>query len=97
MVELKTHKGKSIPYSAMKQLDELVDYGDKYAIKCVFVLNFRDLNETYMIEAITLKGLQIMYDRKSFALDNVRAVGKLISQRLKRVRYRYLLDDTFDN
>lgn len=96
MTELKSHKGKSIPYSAMKQLDELFEYFGKYEmIECTFILNFRDLAETYKIDVLDLKTIQVTHERKSFSIEHIREYGTLIEQKLKRVRYSYNLDNVF--
>ena len=97
ILELKTHKGKSIPYSAMKQIEQLYKLQEKYEyIDCSFIINFRDLNKTFIINVIDLIEIQKHnLDRKSFAYKDIEMFGILIEQKLKRIRYKYLLDDVF--
>ena len=97
MAELKTHKGKSIPYSAMKQLDKMIEYQNKYEyINCIFIINFRDLNKTFIINVLRLDLIRSDTDRKSFAYDDIKEWGVLIPQKLKRIRYKYDLEEYFE-
>lgn len=92
-IECKSFKGKSMPYSniANHQLDGLFDMSIEFPVfaQGFFLLNFRDLAETYMINAHTVKALKVMTSRKSISLEEARRNGTLIPQQLKRVRYRY--------
>lgn len=88
--ELKSHKGKSIPFSAIReqQLCKLTVIKQK-GVSCGFIFNFRDLNETYWVEAKKIKGIMEEGERKSISVEWCRTEGIKIEQRLKRTRYWY--------
>lgn len=93
-IECKSFKGKSMPYGNLndvkgKKLDALCDMSSKKNCCGGFILNFRDLNETYWIEAVVLNAIKENSDRKSLSLGEVELYGKYIPQKLKRVRYSY--------
>ncbi len=86
LLELKSHTGKSIPESCLKQRDALarVDYADTFP---AFVCNFRDYSETYIIYAYFVQ--QELTVRKSLSLETCRELGTLIPQKKLRVHWRY--------
>ena len=86
LLELKSHTGKSIPASCLKQTDSLaqIDNVDAYP---AFVCNFRDYSETYLIGAYYVQ--QELTVRKSLSLETCRELGTLIPQRKLRVHWRY--------
>jgi recombination protein U len=88
--ELKSHKGKSIPLSAIReqQLKKLTEI-DKEGVSAGFILNFRDLGETYWVEATKVKGILEKGERKSISVEWCRTEGVRIEQTLKRSRYYY--------
>ena len=92
-IECKSFKGKSIPYSNIKdnQLKDLLSMSVDPPINAqgLFILNFRDLNETYSINAFMVNALIEQGHRKSISIDEARHIGVLIPQKLKRVRYSY--------
>ncbi|SCB92219.1 recombination protein U [Priestia flexa] len=53
LLELKSHKGKSIPFGALQlnQVESLYQYSTIDGVKAGFVFNFRDVNETYFVNA----------------------------------------------
>ena len=93
LLELKSHKGKSIPLSCIrpKQLDGLVKAITK-SVMAGFVLNFRDISETYYVSAEAIDYFVKMETRKSIPLDWVKQFGIHIPQVKKRVRYGYILE-----
>lgn len=93
LLELKSHKGKSIPYTALKQLDKLVEVNNRKLenLKALFILNFADLEETYVIEAESIASIKDSKDRKSLSIEDVREYGYKVDQVKKKVRYRYKL------
>jgi len=96
MIELKSHKGKSVPYDVFKQYDDLVKFQDDYSfIYCGAVFNFSDLEETYLISIDNLKIIKERSNRKSFGYDDVRELGILILQKKKITRWTYDLVDLF--
>lgn len=100
--ELKSHKGKSIPLgkirnSQLKGMRKAHFYSGVY---CGFLLNYRDLEETYLISFADLVGEYYIltnegnYEpkpdgRKSIPVDWSRENGIRIPQNKKRVRYSY--------
>ena len=92
LVEMKSHKGKSIPVSCLKQLPNLLKV-DKAGVVPCFLLNFRDLEETYFIEAKQVS--EGLTGRKSISIAFCRIHGILIGQRKLRVRFRYELTKVF--
>lgn len=108
LLELKTHKGKSIPLakirsSQLKGMEKAVPHRGVY---CGFILNYRDIAETYYISFSELvpeyyiKTDKGEYEpkpdgRKSIPVEWCREVGTQIDQRLKRVRYSYDLEKLF--
>lgn len=92
-VECKSFLGKSIPYSNIKnnQLIGLVEMSVSLPALAqgIFVLNFRELNETYAINAFLINALIESGHRKSISIGEARSTGVLIPQKLKRVRYSY--------
>lgn len=105
LVELKSHKGKSIPLSKIRnsQLTGMRKAHYHYGVYCGFLLNYRDLEETYYI---AFNNLVIKYynitdkgeyepkpdGRKSIPVEWCREVGIRIPQTKKRVRYSYDLE-----
>lgn len=95
LLELKTHRGKSIPFSKLREnqitgMRKAVEYKGIFG---GFIFNFRELEETYYIPID-----QILFymdyqskegGRKSFPIEWVREAGELIPQYKKRVRYSY--------
>lgn len=93
ILELKSHKGKSIPFDCLREnqikgLDFLTTVG---GVKCGFIFNFRDLEETYFIDIKKIVKFIKEGKRKSFPIEWVREEGILIEQKKLRVRYRYNL------
>lgn len=90
MLELKSHKGKSIPFSAFRdvQVTELAT-ACEYGVKAGFVINMRDVEETYFLPAIVVKEYTLTADRVSIPLEYLRSNGTLIKAEKKRVRWRY--------
>ena len=93
LLELKSHKGKSIPYGVIKQLDKLLDVANKKLenLKVLLLLNFADLEETYVIEVESVASIKDSKTRKSLSIEDVREYGYRVDQVKKKVRYRYEL------
>lgn len=91
LLELKTVQGKSIPFTMLKQLDDLIKYNSDI-VNAGFVLNFRKAETTVYIDVEILNQYVNNADRKSVPVDWAVENGVIIPQELKRTRYRYLLD-----
>lgn len=94
LFELKSHKGKSIPFDKLRdnQVNKLYEYTNIKGVICGFIFNFRDIEETYYISAVDIFNYMRDSDRKSFPVDWCREVGIKILQQKKRTRYTYNLD-----
>ena len=96
LFELKSHKGKSIPFSAIvtkptdKRLEKMVEIDKKYPwVKSYIVFNWRDYeNKTLAIRASDVLHYIKTVDRKSIPYDFM-ARGIRIPDRLIRVHYAY--------
>ena len=86
LFELKSHTGRSIPQSALKQVDALAKINNVGTFPA-FVCNFRDYNETYIIGAVYVQ--EELLKRKSLSLDTCRELGTMIPQNKLRVHWRY--------
>lgn len=98
LLELKSHKGKSLPLSCIRsnQLEGLLKAQSK-GVKCYFIVNFRDLEETYIIDAASVDCFINSKTRKSIPVDYFRKSGDKIEQTKKRVRYTYNIKEIFTN
>lgn len=95
LLELKSHKGKSIPFGALQayQIESLHRYSQMDGVVAGFIFNFRDMSETYFVDATLVYQFYHTGERKSFSLEWTREHGLLIRQELKRTRYRYDLSN----
>ena len=91
MLELKSLSGKSLPLQNIRenQIKGLLLCGTKPNVKAGFIINFRDINETYYLPACEVEIFQTQNARKSIPLDYVREFGVLVPQKLIKVKYRY--------
>ena len=100
--ELKTHKGKSIPLAKIRnsQLKEMRKADPYFGVFCGFILNYRDLEETYHVtfhELVTwyyILNAEGDYEpkpegRKSIPVEWCRQYGVRIPQTKKITRYTY--------
>ena len=107
--ELKSHKGKSIPLAKIRnsQLKEMRKAHPHRGVYCGFILNYRDLEETYYIKFLDLLDeyyiLNVEGDyepkpngRKSIPVDWCREIGRRILQTKKIVRYTYDLSNVLE-
>lgn len=91
LFELKSHKGKSIPLDKIRPnqiqgMDKAVQHKGVYG---GFLLNFRDLEETYYISVNLVIEFINRKERKSIPVDYCREVGIKVEQVKKRTRYTY--------
>jgi len=93
LLELKSHKGKSIPLSCIrpKQVTGLLE-AYKKGTNAGYIFNFRDIEKTYYVNANLINAFLVTYDRKSIPLSWIDEMGTLIPQIKKRVRYSYILE-----
>lgn len=95
LVDLKTTLGKSIPFSNFKenQVRELSKAMMHEGIKAGFIINFRDIKETYFVKANDIKYYIAHSERKSIPVDWCRENGIRIWQKKLKVRYRYAVEN----
>lgn len=94
LVELKTHKGKSIPIAKIRPnqiqgMEKATHYEGVYG---GFLVNFRELEETYYITVQDVIQFTQTEERKSIPVEWCRDHGVKIEQKKKRVRYSYDLE-----
>lgn len=91
LLELKTHKGKSIPIDKIRpnQIQGMYKAVQHKGIYAGFLINFRDLEETYYITVQDMVAYINSTERKSVPVEWCREAGVKIEQVKKRVRYSY--------
>lgn len=94
LLELKSHKGTSLPFSCIRknQIEQMANIDHK-KIKAYFIINFREKEKTYAVEAKKLKEYMESTERKSIPIQWCIDNGIMITGIKKKVKYRYLLDD----
>ena len=90
LLELKSHKGSSLPFAAISdyQLKGLSSI-DCLGIKAYFIINMRDKEKTYAIEALKIKTYTETSGRKSIPINFMDSEGIEIKGIKKRSRYEY--------
>lgn len=92
LFELKTHKGKSLPLSCikMKNLEQMIDAEINNGIAAWFLINFRDVEETYAMKASWIANYTHMYpEKKSIPISYVSEKGRRVPHAKKKVYYVY--------
>ena len=94
LLELKSHKGSSLPFAAISdyQLKGLSNI-DYFGIKAYFIINMRDKRKTYAIEALKIKTYIETSDRKSIPISFMDSEGIEIKGIKKRSRYEYDVEE----
>ena len=93
LLELKTHQGVSIPIDKIRpnQIQGMLKAVHHEGVYGGFIINFRDLEETYYISVQRMIDFIVGADRKSIPVEWCRRYGVRIEQVKKRVRYSYNL------
>ena len=91
LLELKSHKGKSVPFTAVRQnqVEGLSKAASYENIVPGMVFNFRDESETYFVPIRHVEYYIAHSERKSFPLNFIREYGIRIWQQRLRTHYRY--------
>ena len=91
LIECKSHKGKSLPLAKIRegQLKAMLKAVAHPGVYGGYIINFRDLEETYYLSAQNVKDFMELGKRKSIPVDFCRQCAIRIPQELKRTRYRY--------
>ena len=97
--ELKSVKGKSIPFSNIKknQIDGLRKACEFRNVISVIIINFRETNQTYAIPIIALTGFMNLTTKKSINITDCESLGVAIESTLKRTRSSYDIREMIDN
>lgn len=97
LLELKSHKGKSLPLAKIRdnQIKGMYIASQHKGIYAGFLINFRDLEETYYITVADMLAFINEKTRKSVPVEWCREFGTRIIQTKKRVRYSYDLRSFF--
>jgi len=98
LLELKSHKGKSIPFDALvknekdTRLQKMVEAEKFPGVKSYIIFNWRDCdNDTFIYSAGTVLSYIENADRKSIPYSMMQG-GFILPDRLIRVRYWYDMD-----
>lgn len=96
LLELKSHQGASIPFNCIrpKQIEEMASI-EHPSIVPFFLLNFRDVEKTYAINASLIKSYIKNSTRKSIPIQFCINKGIEIPGEKKKVRFRYNLEGLF--
>jgi len=98
LMELKSHKGTSLPLSCIRKNQiEGMKKIEHPRIRAIFIINFRDKEKTYAIDAKQLGIFIETTERKSIPIAWCEENGILIDARKKKVRYLYNLEKFFED
>ena len=91
LIECKSHKGKSLPFDKIRkgQIEKLLEDVRYNGVVGGFLINFRELEETYYVPVDNVYQYMQTAHRKSIPVEWCRISGVRIEQRKKRVRYSY--------
>ena len=95
LLELKSHKGKSLPFKKIRknQVEELSKANTYSKVVAGFIVNFRDVDKTYFATAPKVEYFMTHEERKSIPIAWFEENGTLITQRRLKVHYRYGIDE----
>ena len=91
LLELKSTKGKSLPFSNIKQhqIDDLTTASSYLNVKCGFMIEFADLDECYFIDISQFNEFLKGTDRKSIPVDYLQNNAIKIGVVKKKVNRRF--------
>ncbi|ACZ09699.1 Penicillin-binding protein-related factor A, putative recombinase [Sebaldella termitidis] len=98
LLELKTTQGKtySLNKSAYNQLESFKKLGDFENSVKAFIINFRELEKTYLVTTHELEKFLLRTGKKSIKAIECAEIGILINQKKLRTNYRYEIEDIFN-
>lgn len=98
LLELKSHKGKSIPFDALreKQISGLFAEVGRRGVRAGFVFCFSDIEEVYYVKAEDVVSFINSGERKSFPIEWCREHGKRLEGEKARTRFKYNVDKFLD-
>lgn len=96
-IELKTHKGKSIPISCIrdKQLELLLEYSNYKNVVCGLLIYFEDVEECYFLEINKYNSFIQSGNRKSVPLDFLSKSGIYVESFKKKINSTYNIKKLF--
>lgn len=96
LLELKSHNGMSLPINCIRknQIEEMSKI-EQQNVKAYFLINFRDIERTYAIEAKKIMNFILSTDKKSIPIKWCIENGIEIPSDKKRTRFSYKLDQLF--
>lgn len=95
LLELKSHKGKSLPLSAIRenQIKSLSEADKHKNIIAGLIVNFSDIEETYFMDIKLASKWFYNGVRKSIPLSEFRTYCMPINACKKKVNYRYAVEE----
>lgn len=98
LLELKSHKGKSLPFSCIRdsQYEEMYKASFKKNVYPLLIAFFSDVGECYAIHIRDILALKAVADRKSIPLSYFEEKGFKIESRLLKTNYRYKVQAFLD-
>lgn len=95
LLELKSHRGKSLPLDNIRdnQLRGMLRAVNHYGVYGGFLVNFRELEETYFLSVGYVEKFINSEERKSIPVEYFRENGVRIPQKKKRTLYKYDLSE----
>ena len=90
LLELKSVKGKSFSFNNLgSHLKEMVQADNFGKVKALYIINFREENKTFIVDAETMQNL-VNGTKKSVNIKELESMKmELIPQELKRTRWKY--------
>ena len=90
LIELKSVKGKSFSFNNLgTHLKEMVKAATFENTKALYIINFREINKTFVVNATTMQEL-ILGSKKSVNVKDLEEMKQeLIAQTIKRTRWKY--------
>ena len=95
LFELKSHKGKSIPFDAIRkaQWDGLEKASIHKGIYAGVIVNMREYDITFYVSIESLLEFKNTCGKKSMNIDDMKKIGLVVGQTLKRKYYTYNIED----
>lgn len=94
-IELKSHKGKSIPTSCIRdnQLKDMLAFSLKKNVKCLLIINFSDVGRCFALDIEDYEAFLEVEERKSIPISYLESHGIEIEVKKLNVNYRYGIND----
>lgn len=99
LLELKSTKGKSLPFSNVKehQRKELLEASKHDGVFCGLLIEFSSLNTVYFIEISQFERFLLQMSRKSLPLEYVSKNGVKIDLERKRINYKMNIEKMIED